>query len=110
MGGTARLELMLASRYLRSRKGRGRKLYFAPTALSMVSAGLEIARVIVLHKHDPWQVAGRLHWGMLCTIAGAWILFVLLHLIRRYTIFSSISTYGLFLGSSALVVVLSIMS
>src|SRR5207302_996068 len=68
------------------------------------------------HSQIEWIRNARLDYAAtirltkLGVIVGAVLLESFILLVRRLTIFTTISTYGLFLGSGALVIVLSVMS
>ncbi len=107
---------LIALRYLRMQVARSAKIHW-------VTAVLALALVLVMgtsyaldHTNARWALDLRLNYAVALRIAklAAIVTFVLVEvfilLVRRLTIFTTISTYGLFLGSGALVIVLSVMS
>src|SRR4051812_39520568 len=96
--GAATLELMLASRYLRSLRARSPVVFAIPGVVALLSAVAQGVRFWLARHHDPfaWGASrialdGWLRNAALIGMAVAWLLFVLFVLIRRFTIFSSIS-------------------
>ena len=110
------LESMMASRYLRRLREGGRTVYVLPGLFLLANLATRGVEYYLAHSHRNVFSTARLaldtalRWGGLVTLLGLVLFGFLAWLIRRYTIFSSISTFGLFLGSAALVVVLSVMS
>lgn len=107
---------LVALRYLRMRAPRTAKIYWVVAILAILLAltfGLEYwlghsHAVRIEELHDRFQ--GTLELAKLGMIVAFVLISVFVLLVRRLTIFTTISTYGLFLGSGALVIVLSVMS
>src|SRR5262249_14202296 len=112
------LESLIAGRYLRLKETRSLLVYVAPLAALVLWIGIRVARYyldsprhgIVAFSSLRMPLDPLLRWGDILALAATVLLGFFTFLIRRYTVFSSFSTYGLFLGSAALVVVLSVMS
>ena len=110
------LESLLAARYLRRLQEGRLRIYLVPALFLVAHLAMRGAQVYLDHSKKGLYSAARmqlesgLRVGQLVTLVGFVLMAFLVWLIRRYTIFSSISTFGLFLGSAALVVVLSVMS
>src|SRR5262245_30577068 len=108
------LEWVLAARYLMRLKARRPTVHLLTVVLVLV-AGASQGLYFWLGRHarpfaDPkWYVNG-LHWVALGALIAAVLVGFFLLLFCYLTIFPTISTFGLFLGSAALVVVLSVMS
>jgi lipoprotein-releasing system permease protein len=118
MAALTGLESLLALRYLRLERPRRASVYLPALVLLVVNVAIRLAW-LWLDRHrtgmaafSPWRVAldGYLRWGGLLAAMLLVLCLFLTWLVRHYTIFTSISTFGLFLGSAALVVVLSVMS
>jgi len=112
------LEALLASRYLRLIRARGAFVFIpAGVAATVWVAAKAGGRWSARHvsgaaAFSPQRhvVDDRLRWAALGALVALVLLGFLAVILRRFTIFSSISTFGLYLGSTALVVVLSVMS
>ena len=110
------VSLMLAMRYLRVPVPRALKLYLFPIVAFVLLALVEIFDVAA-RRSTSARILG-IHANLAAYIsAGVWILAVLAVLvlvfvitIRHLTIFTTISSYGMFLGTAALIVVMSVMS
>lgn len=107
---------LVALRYLRMPKPRSARLHLV-TLLFATAVVLSWGLGLLLdHVHTPWFAGVRadvgpiLRWVKLGTLVAFVLVGVFITLVRRFTIFTTISIYGLFLGSAALVVALSIMS
>ena len=113
-------ELLVAARYLRAKRKleRHRPLLFAWLALFLLSlftfgVHLYVERQLQAHFSPLLYALGpalryaKYVAGMVTVLVG---FFLVLILFLRLTIFSTISTFGLFLGTAALVIVLSVMS
>jgi lipoprotein-releasing system permease protein len=108
--------LLLALRYLRVAKPRSLSLYFIPlVVLALVGmihgtdalmGHAHSARILDFHAENA-RLIGNIKWI-------GWFVFVLLFAfiaaIRHFTIFTTISTYGVFLGCAALILMLGVMS
>lgn len=111
-------EGLLASRYLKRRAPRGKRVYLFPLALALLCVIGRLAHLYIAHRYAEAlafndQVATlqtTLYWVSLGLLCATVFMGVLAALLRHLTISSTISTFGLFIGSSALVVVLSVMS
>lgn len=117
---TLAFELLVAARYLRAKRKleRHRPLLLAWFALFLLSAltfgvHLYVERQLQAHFSPLLYALGpvlryaKYVAGMVTVLVG---FFLVLILFLRLTIFSTISTFGLFLGTAALVIVLSVMS
>jgi lipoprotein-releasing system permease protein len=107
---------LVALRYLRMRAARSSRIHVLTAILSVLVATMFALSYAIDHTHVGWLQDWRAdHRGTLrLAVIGTCVGFVLIEafilLVRRLTIFTTISTYGLFLGSGALVIVLSVMS
>ncbi len=108
--------LALALRYLRMPRPRTWKLYLVPLVIAVILTGIAIGNRVASHSkdlhimglHAEWvRIIGYVLWGASVLLVLVWT-FVLA--IRHLTIFTTISTYGMFLGCAALVIVMSVMS
>ena len=109
-------EWMLARRYLKLLKDRSPKIHLLTVFLGTLWLILQATSYGLDHAHSLRVQELRENWGglidkiryvvILLTVA----IEVFLRFVRRFTVFSTISTYGLFLGTAALVIVLSVMS
>jgi lipoprotein-releasing system permease protein len=106
----------VAMRYLslgRSRAAAIHRITLVPIILLMACHALYYA---LEHAHTPLMSELRADYGRLvflvrlALIVVSVLVGVFVSIIQRSTIFTTISMYGLFLGSSALVIVLSVMS
>lgn len=117
---TLAFELLVAARYLRAKRKleRHRPLLLAWLALFLLSlltfgVHLYVERQLQAHFSPLLYALGpalryaKYVAGMVTVLVG---FFLVLILFLRLTIFSTISTFGLFLGTAALVIVLSVMS
>src|SRR4029079_8689132 len=103
-------------RYLRAATPRSLKLYVIPfVALAFV--GLFYALDIgARHSHNPPILGLHAEWARALGNAKwlGWLVYVLaitfIVALRSLTIFTTSSTYGMFVGCAALVIVLSVMS
>lgn len=107
---------LIALRYLRMQAKRSSKVHRVTLVLGLLLAAAFVATFLLDHARSlKWQEV-RLHYGNLLHLIRLTLIvcFVLVEtfilLVRRLTIFTTISTFGLFLGSGALVIVLSVMS
>lgn len=111
-----RFSLLLALRYLRMTTPRSARLYILPFVL-LVLVGL-VYGADALARHSTSEHVLELHAKFSMWFGyGKWISWVTTVLvavfilaIRRLTIFTTISTYGMFLGCAALILVLGVMS
>ena len=107
---------LVALRYLRMRESRSPRIHVITAVLLALVALSVAASWFIDHATQPWAIDFRIAHPMVLRLVklAVIILFVLVEvfilLVRRLTIFTTISTYGLFLGSGALVIVLSVMS
>src|SRR6185503_21288189 len=100
---------LVALRYLRMRSARSAKVYWVPGILGLLLIATALTNhwlsrthgVRLEEFHDAHQ--GALELGKLGMIVAFVLVGVFVLLVRRLTIFTTISTYGLFLGSGALV-------
>jgi lipoprotein-releasing system permease protein len=108
--------LLLALRYVRVATPRALGLYLIPFVVLTLVGVLYGADALAGHSHNPRildfhaenaRIIGNMKWI-------GWLVFVLLFAfigaIRHLTIFTTISTYGIFLGCAALVLMLGVMS
>ncbi len=109
-------EWMLAQRYLRLLQERSPRIHVL-TALLATLWLLLWGAVVRARPRALAALAGvAREWNglvekvRLVTIVLTVAVEVFLRFVRRFTVFSTISTYGLFLGTGALVIVLSVMS
>ena len=115
---SGRLPFTLANRYLKRLEPKPLAIHLWALPFFLIGALSEIGYRVLTHAaHGNFlQSASRLAWenrlsycsmGFLTT--ACWVLLCTV-LFRRYTIFTTISILGLFVGSSFLVAVLSVMS
>jgi lipoprotein-releasing system permease protein len=107
---------LVAYRYLRLETARSRKIHGVTLLLLLVFIAATAISYALDHAHAiRWQEL-RADWRVALQNTKLVVLVLLvlvaafIALVRRLTIFTTISTYGLFLGSGALVIVLSVMS
>lgn len=111
-------ELLVASRYLRADRPPGsiNRLRWATFGLILVTAAIYGGdRLVEYYMRDHlsellWDLRSVLRIAKYVIVAVTVLVGFFLELIRRLTIFTSISTFGLFLGTAALVTALSVMS
>jgi len=111
-------ELLVASRYLRADRPPGsiNRLRWATFGLILVTAAIYGGdRLVEYYMRDHlsellWDLRSVLRVAKYVIVAVTVLVGFFLELIRRLTIFTSISTFGLFLGTAALVTALSVMS
>jgi len=107
---------MLALRYLKAAAPRSMSIYLVPLVLLLFMGLLYGADAAALHStnqrvlgfHAEWARAiGNAKWigWLVLVIVGTFVA-----TLRRLTIFTTMSTYGMFIGTAALVIVLSVMS
>jgi len=110
-------ELFVAWRYLRERGSRAGLWTMLISVLFFVAAGVLYYLELSLSKVHPFELTDRqffwkqvYQWGKLGALAvGVLVLvFGIFHSLQ--SIFTTISTYGVFLGTAALVIVLSVMN
>jgi lipoprotein-releasing system permease protein len=110
----SRLETQLASRYLMRLKSRSVAIHLITLVLVVVAgSGQLLIWRLSAHKPlfaPPTLLQAILPWVVLGAMVATVLIGFLVLLLRHFTIFTAISTYGLFIGSAALVVVLSVMS
>ena len=116
--GANLLEWTIASRYVRGRETRSAMLYLF--ALPFLVTGLLCLGVHLWvrmpHAKMSPLLLSLLPYSMLLRnlvlllVLAAWVVAFFIFLVRRHTVFTSISTFGLFLGSFLLVVAMSVMS
>src|SRR5688572_9030291 len=110
------VSLLLALRYLRAATPRSLKLYLLPSIGLVLVGVLYAIDVLARRSHDPHVLGLHAEWARAIGNGKwlGWLTVILLGTfiatIRRLTIFTTISTYGMFLGCAALVVVMSVMS
>lgn len=107
---------LIAGRYFALGKRRGWRAFIATIVIAALLLTVSVATYALFHAHSPRLQEFRADFGQYFKLAQL-ILVVLLVLaafftvlVARLTIFTTISVYGLFLGSGALVIVLSVMS
>lgn len=111
-------ELLVAARYLRADRPQGAldHLRWATLVLVVLTvavfAGGELVEYLLRdHLSETlWNLRGPLRAAKYITVLVTLLVGFFIELIRRLTIFTTISTFGLFLGTGALVTVLSVMS
>jgi lipoprotein-releasing system permease protein len=108
------VEGAIATRYMRRLAPRGAQIHLITVALIAVAGAAQGGAWALSHRSG-WFASTSLmqdvlRWIALGGIVGVVLIGFLLLLLRHFTIFTAISTFGLFLGSSALVVVLSVMN
>jgi lipoprotein-releasing system permease protein len=111
-------ELLIASRYLRANRQKGslRHLRWATLGLFLLTVAIFAGDQLVdsyLREHlsqTLWDLRGLLRTLKYVSVLLTVLVGFFIELISRLTIFSTISTFGLFLGTGALVTVLSVMS
>jgi lipoprotein-releasing system permease protein len=107
---------MVALRYLRMQAPRSNRIHVLTVILLALLIAAMAASFAIDHSHMAWlqdwraQYAGTLRLAKVGALVGFVLIEAFILLVRRLTIFTTISTYGLFLGSGALVIVLSVMS
>jgi lipoprotein-releasing system permease protein len=107
---------LVALRYLRMRAPRTNRIHVLTAILLVLLLAVVAASWAIDHSHmaalQDWraQYAGTLRLAKVGALVGFVLIEAFILLVRRLTIFTTISTYGLFLGSGALVIVLSVMS
>jgi len=109
-------EWMLARRYLKLLKERSPKIHVLTLCVGTVWLATQGISYWLDHGHtlkiqelrESWS--GLLDKIRLVSIVVTFAVEIFLRIVRRFTVFSTISTYGLFLGTGALVIVLSVMS
>ncbi|MFI5288293.1 MAG: FtsX-like permease family protein [Polyangia bacterium] len=107
---------LVALRYLRMRSLRSAKVYLVPAIIGVLLLATALTNHWLAHTHvvrleefhDAHQ--GALELAKIGMIVAFVLVGVFVLLVRRLTIFTTISTYGLFLGTGALVIALSVMS
>jgi lipoprotein-releasing system permease protein len=112
-------ELFVAWRYMRDR-GRRTKFTYVPLlvgALSLAVSGVLFFAAHRIGPRTPVEIAtDAADWGhmlqiaALGTLAGGVLACIFGYLITLQSVFTTISTYGVFLGTAALVIVLSVMN
>ena len=111
-------ELLIASRYLRAQR-RSQvldRLRWGTLGLILTTAAVFAGDQMVDHylrdhlSQFLWDLRSLLRTLKYATVLVTVLFGFFVELIRRLTIFSTISTFGLFLGTGALVTVLSVMS
>ncbi|MFH1129743.1 MAG: ABC transporter permease [Pseudomonadota bacterium] len=108
------VEWLLAWRYLRDETRTSRVPLVVGLAIVAISAVLFLASKLVGYRVEEIFVDARmsrvLEWiSYIGFIVAAWIIFFGLLLRFGFSVFTSISVFGVFLGTCALVVVLSVM-
>ncbi|MBL9041605.1 MAG: ABC transporter permease [Myxococcales bacterium] len=111
-------ELLVAARYLRADRPPGAldHLRWATLGLIVLTASVFAGSELVEHllkdhlSETLWNLRSPLRGAKYLTVLVTVLVGFFIELIRRLTIFTTISTFGLFLGTGALVTVLSVMS
>jgi lipoprotein-releasing system permease protein len=109
-------EWLLAKRYLALLRERSPKIHILTLCVASVWLLCQVLLTWMDHAHSLRVQELRESWsGLIEKIRLGAILLtvgieVFLRIVRRFTVFSTISTYGLFLGTGALVIALSVMS
>lgn len=111
-------ELLIASRYLRANRKPDalNHLRWATLGLVVLTAAIFVGDQLIelyLREHLSqflWDLRGVFRTLKYVSVLLTVLVGFFIELIRRLTIFSTISTFGLFLGTGALVTVLSVMS
>jgi lipoprotein-releasing system permease protein len=106
---------MLAGRYLKLLNARGRGLHQLTLVVAFVALALHVAALWSVRRHMGLSLVNPLwrqffQWARPLSLLALVLVGFFIALVRRLNIFSTISTYGLFLGTGAMVVVLSVMS
>jgi lipoprotein-releasing system permease protein len=107
---------MVALRYLKLGVKRSRKVHTITIILALLFAALWGGSYLLDHARSLPMQEMRLEWGgrlqlaKIITLVALVLVSAFITLVQRLTIFTTISTYGLFLGTGALVIVLSVMS
>ena len=107
---------LVALRYLRMQSPRSARIHWVTLALVLVLVLVGGSSWLLDHSRIGLLQDVRIQYGptirivKLGTVVGFVLIEAFILLVRRLTIFTTISTYGLFLGSGALVIVLSVMS
>lgn len=111
-------ELLVASRYLRADRPPGElsRVRWATAGLILLTAAIFAGdKLVEIYMRDHlsellWDLRSLLRVLKYAAVGVTVLVGFFLELIRRLTIFTSISTFGLFLGTAALVTALSVMS
>lgn len=112
------LERMLAGRYLKLLVPRTNKLHFLSLGMAVIALAIHVAYYWMAHRPAS-SIAPRpgdtslllmLQWARPLSLMLLVMVAFFVVLVQHLTIFSTISTYALFLGTGAMVVVLSVMS
>jgi len=113
---TSTFELFVAWRYLRERGSRAGRWTMFTALVFFVAAGVLWWQLRGFANLHPFELTDRqLHlkqfyqWGSLVAVVGGVLVFVFGFFHSLQSIFTTISTYGVFLGTAALVIVLSVM-
>src|SRR5262249_6621403 len=93
---------------------RSVKIHWISAGLWAALLGLKLFRTWLQHSTSHAvlraDLANVLGWALAGLIVAVALVEAFILIVRRFTIFTTISIYGLYLGSAALVVVLSVMS
>jgi lipoprotein-releasing system permease protein len=109
-------EWLVARRYLQRDRKRSLRLHWVTAVVWLIAAVAIGIALFVDHSRSGLATELRLGFGGSIRLVrlGAIVIAVLVTvfnlIVRRLTLFSTISTYGLWLGTGALVIVLSVMS
>ena len=115
---TPGFELLVASRYLRADRQPGTlsHIRWATLGLLLLTAAIYGGdKLVEIYMRDHlseflWDLRSVLRVLKYVVVAVTVLVSFFIELIRRLTIFTTISTFGLFLGTAALVTALSVMS
>lgn len=114
----AGFEFLLAGRYLRAHRPKGALNHLRWLTLGLlivtiaVYVGDELAARALRNRLSSflWDLRGVLRYMKYVTVLLTLLVGFFVELIRNLTIFTTISTFGLFLGTGALITVVSVMS
>src|SRR5262245_61957113 len=107
---------LVAMRYLKMERPRSPRVYLITWTMVAMLVVVSAAWYGINHARAMWVQQLRAEYGSWFQIAQLILIVATIQvgaftaLIRRLTIFTTISVYGLFLGTGALVIVLSVMS
>src|SRR5690349_5163831 len=95
---------LVALRYLRMQVARSAKIHVLTGILGVLLVAVMSLSWAIDHTHMAWlqewraEYAGTLRIAKVGTLVGFVLIEAFVLLVRRLTIFTTISTYGLFLG------------
>jgi len=113
---SSNFELFVAWRYLRERGSRAGRWTMLAGLVFFIASGILYWRLQSFANLHPFELSERqaslkqfFQWGSLGLLAGGVLVLVFGFFHSLQSIFTTISTYGVFLGTAALVIVLSVM-